>query len=67
MAKILVQGEWATAEIIDISDEVPWYVFRCQHGHEDTDRGHFEDTVVFAERHVDDLCTGPISRKAEKE
>lgn len=67
MAKILIQGERATAEVLDVNadsdddDSEPRYVFRCEYGHEDTDRGNFEDTVQAAEIHVDYQCTGPSS------
>ena len=62
MAKILIVGERATAEIVDIEPDPAdeWCVYRCEHGHEGTDRGNFEDTVQVAVYHVDMQCTGPI-------
>jgi hypothetical protein len=65
MAKILVQGERATAEIVNLSGPWmdSWYVYRCEHGHEGTDRGGFGDTIAIAEVHVDLQCPGPNSSK----
>jgi hypothetical protein len=68
MAKILIQGERATAEVLDLNidpidgaDDEPWYVYQCEHGHEGTDRGGFGDTIAIAEVHVDLQCPGPNS------
>jgi hypothetical protein len=62
MAKILIEsenGRGTTAEVWDAGrDDEPRYVYRCQCGTEDTDRGNLADTIAVAEIHVDLQCRG---------
>lgn len=62
MAKILIEsenGRGTTAEVWDAGrDDESWYVYRCQCGAEDSDRGDLADTIASAEVHVDLQCPG---------